>query len=973
MLNKKLLLLCCVGGLSAQVSTAKDLNSKQHVGSKAKVSTTSSATIPPKIRKALQKNIPCLIENVGQIKDQNGALRQDINFKLQSDFMNVFIGAGAIYYQWATPKGSEGPKNLETYRLDMQLLGANKNATATKAIPSNYKEQYLGDPDVSKDAYGYEKISYQNIYPNIDWVLYLKDGKLEYDFVVHLGGKVSDIKIKYNGATKMQKKADGSIAAYSPSGFVNEHAPISYSLAVNSNKKTAVKSSFMVKDNVTSFSVGKYQGTLVIDPVLDWATYYGGVSTEDGYGVAVDGSGNVYLTGYTLSLTNIATSGAFQTNFTPGQLSALDAYLVKFDSNGVRQWGTYYGSNGSDVSNTVACDPNGNVYIAGSSSSQIGIATAGSHQDALVGMSDAFIAKFSPSGARIWGTYYGGNSPVGVMNSDIISIIKCDDSGNVYIAGSTNSIDNIASVGAYQTTYSGVTDIFVAKFDSTGARQWGTYLGGTANDGARGLALDNNRNIYIAGSTQSTTGIASTGAAQAVIGATTSTDAYLMKLTNNGIYQWGTYFGGTDYDNGSGVSCDENGNVYMVGSAGANSVGLATTGSYQSIQKGVGDAFLVKYDSTGAKIWSTYYGGTNIDQGNAVMYDGFGNVYLLGNTKSTSFISTLGTYQDTIGMANAYDAFLVKFKNDGSRVWATYYGGKKDDYGKAISMNKMTGDIYFSGQTSSSQQGIATSGSHQDTAAALNGTDAILVKFRECPTIHTLTIGAISGSDSICPNSKVLYAVIPIPGVSSYTWTLPDGATGTSDSASILVTLGQTGGNIKVKASNACDTTAWQSLNIYIYPFFDVVITVDSLNLGTASSYATYQWILNGQVIQGATNSIYHVTQNGNYSVAVTSAQGCIDTSEVYVVTNVKPPLAIHDQNTIKAQIHIYPNPASDVINIQAPVKVNVILTTLEGRMLSNHKNVKSLSVKDLAMGVYLLRITDDAGNFIKAEKFIKK
>src|ERR1700749_3767536 len=106
MLNKKLLLLCCVGGLAAQVSTAKDWNSGHQVESKAKASGTASATIPPKIRKALRKNVSCFMENVGQIKDQNGLSRQDIHFKLPGELFNVFIGSGAIYYQWATPKKS---------------------------------------------------------------------------------------------------------------------------------------------------------------------------------------------------------------------------------------------------------------------------------------------------------------------------------------------------------------------------------------------------------------------------------------------------------------------------------------------------------------------------------------------------------------------------------------------------------------------------------------------------------------------------------------------------------------------------------------------------------------------------------------------------------------------------------------------------------------------------------------------------
>lgn len=968
MVNKKLLLLCCIGSLSVQISAAKTSDYVQNTGSNVNGTSALLNKSHKGFGNSLRKNVPCLVENVGQIKDQFGAMRNDIDFKLPGDFFNVFIGSGAIQYQWiqASSKNNDGPASLQTYRMDMQLIGANHDAVVSKSFVQAYKEQFISDAKVTKEAKGYEKVSYKNIYPNIDWELYLKNGKLEYDFVVHPGGNVADIKIKYNGATKINRKSDGSIAAYTPAGYVNEHAPYSYSKG-NNGSKTPIKSSFIVKDDITTFAVGKYQGTLIIDPVLDWATYYGGSSTEDGYGVAVDPSGNVYMTGYTLSLTNIATTGSYQSTFTAGPLSALDAYLVKFDSTGVRQWATYFGSDGSDNATCVHCDADGNVYIAGSTSSLQTIATTGSHQNTIGGATDAFLAKFSTTGSLIWSTYYGGTSAS--ANADYAYALQSDNQGNIYMAGQTNSPNNIATPGSYQLVFAGVSDGFVVKFNSAGVRQWGTYLGGTANDQARALSLDKTGNIYVGGGTSSVAGIASAGTAQTTLGG--NSDGFLIKLNNEGTYQWGTYFGGTDYDGVNGLSCDDDLNIYMTGSVGNTSAGLSSTGSYQATQAGNGDAYLVKYDSTGHKIWSTYYGGTGIDQSNAVKYDGFGNVYILGSTKSATGIATAGTFQDTISLNGTnYEAFLVKFKANGTRTWATYYGGKGDDYGKALAMNKTTGDIFFSGQTKSTVH-IATPGSQQDTIGSLNGTDAFLVKFNECPTISNLSISDIYGTDSICPHITTLYGITPLPGVTAYTWTLPNGWTGTSDSASILVTTGITGGTIEVKASNSCDSLPVKSMNVYVYPFFVPVITVDSLNLGTASPYASYQWYLNGQLITGATGSIYHVTQNGNYTVAVVSADGCTDTSEIYIVNNVTT--GIKDADNIKTQIHIYPNPSISFINISSPVKVDVIITTLEGRTLGAYKNAKTISIKDLAAGIYLMRISDASGVFIKAEKFIKE
>jgi hypothetical protein len=972
MLNKKLFFLLCIGGLHVQTSMGQHVKGDPAARPNGNVVAAPSRAIPSKAGQSLQKNVPCLIENVGQIKDQHGATRQDINFKLPGDSrFNIFIGAGSIYYQWinSDTKDNEGERQLHTYRLEMQLLGANTNATVIKKGRLDYKETHMSEG--GKEAYGYEKIAYKNIYPNIDWELYLKDGKLEYDFVVHPGGKVSDIRLKYNGATKTVKRPDGSIIAYTPAGHVEANAPFSFTKAKDSHKAIAVNSSFRLKNDITTFAVGRHKGTLIIDPVLEWATYYGGAATEDGYGVTTDPSGNVYMTGYSLSPTNIATSGSYQSVFIGGILSATDVYLVKFDSTGVRQWATYYGDWGTDNSTCITSDPLGNVYIAGNTSSLNGIASPGSFQVFNGGATDAFLAKFSPSGNLVWSTFYGGTSPAGIVNSDYAYAVKCDDSGNVYMAGQTNSTDNIATAGSYQPVLSGLADAYVVKFDSTGARQWGTYLGGTGFDQARALNLDSSGNIYVAGGTQSPNGIASTGSAQTTLGG--NSDGFLIKLNNEGAYQWGTYFGGTDYDGIGGVTCDEEQNIYISGNAGATSNALSTTGSHQSTAGGNGDAILAKFDPAGTKVWATYYGGSGIEQANAVAYDGFGNIYVLGSTKSIAGIATAGTFQDTISMnGSRYEAFLAKFEKDGTRIWGTYYGGKGDDYGKALAMYATTGDLYFSGQTKSPNN-IVTPGCHQDTMGNINSTDAFLVKFYECPTISKVALSGISGPDSLCPGSEALYTISPIQGVTSYVWTLPNGWTGASTGTSIQVITGTSGGNITARAYNSCDSTALQTLNVHIYPFFPPMITVDSLTLGTATPYASYQWYLNGQLINGATNSTHEVTQNGNYTVAVVSVDGCTDTSAVYVVNNAGNGTGIGDPAGMRAQIRIYPNPSSDFVHITAPVKVNATITSIDGRPLGKYKDARKIPVAHLASGIYMLCITDSAGAVIKAEKFIKK
>jgi hypothetical protein len=247
-----------------------------------------------------------------------------------------------------------------------------------------------------------------------------------------------------------------------------------------------------------------------------WGTYYGYVGANYGdYGksVCTDEYGNVYMTGYTGSANAIATMGAFQGVFRGGPH---DAFLVKFNSFGIRQWGTYYGGNGEDYGNSVTTDLNGNVYIAGSTTSNQYIATNVSHQSTYGGgttgstAGDAFLAKFNYAGARQWSTYYGGSG-------DDQCLGVCSDlNNNIYLTGNTGSSNGIS------TSSSGITSgsVYVAKFNSLGARNWGTYYGGISITSSKSVCTDNYSNIFITGRTNSTSGIATNSSHDISLGGT---------------------------------------------------------------------------------------------------------------------------------------------------------------------------------------------------------------------------------------------------------------------------------------------------------------------------------------------------------------------------------------------------------------------------------------------------------------------
>ena len=458
--------------------------------------------------------------------------------------------------------------------------------------------------------------------------------------------------------------------------------------------------------------------------VRAWGTYYTGTGQvwpngeERGNSCITDAAGNVYMVGFTSSNSDIATAGAHQTVYAGGPIvfgtGGYDAFLVKFNSSGVRQWATYYGGSQDDMGISCAVDASGNVYMIGSTSSTSGIATAGAHETTI---NDGFLVKFNSNGVRQWGTYFEGNG-----NS-----CTTDASGNIYIVGLTNSTSGIATAGAHQTVMSGSGDAFLVKFNSSGVKQWGTYFGG-ASSGASGMekglscATDALGNVYMVGQTPSTSGIATTGAHQTIYGGG-SCDALLVKSNSSGVMQWGTYYGGAGVDIGYSCATDATGNVYLAGDTQQEflpaSSGMTTIGAHQSAYGGgYSDGFLVKFDSNGLRQWGTYYGGSLLDVSFSCATDASGNVYMSGNTQSSAGIATSGAHQTTVN-----DAFLVSFNSSGVRQSGTYYGGIKN-----VCTSDASGNVYMTGYTQSSS-GIATAGAHQTDNGNNGYSDAFLVKF----------------------------------------------------------------------------------------------------------------------------------------------------------------------------------------------------------------------------------------------------
>lgn len=619
-----------------------------------------------------------------------------------------------------------------------------------------------------------------------------------------------------------------------------------------------------------------FMSNIFAQPTRTWGTYYGGFGNDLGFSVTVDKSGNVYVAGHTGSTTAIGTPGSHQPSYGGG---TLDVFLVKFNSVGVHQWATYYGGVGQEVEGNVIVDTNGNIYLSGYTSSINNISTSGGHQPTYGGGAyDAFLVKFNSEGTRQWATYYGG------ISSDYGNAINVEQNGNVYLAGRTSSTTSISTVGCHQQIFGGFEDAFLVKFNSEGVRQWATYYGGAdaTSESGSSVALDPSGNVYLAGYTGSNSAISTPGSHQEIFGGE-MWDGFLVKFDSIGVRLWATYYGGAEKDFGNSVSVDAlSGNIYLAGYTFSTN-DISTIGSHQPTHGGsIYDAFLVKFNSAGVRQWATYYGGDGMDYGNSIATDGNENIYLAGTTSSVAAISTVGSHQTTSG--GNEDAFLVKFDNGGVRQWGSYYGGTLDDYGLSLAI-AVSGHAYLAGYTKSSNA-ISTPGSHKPTYGG-GSNDAFLVQFDTCSTSPTPP-SSISGLMTVCNGTGNIYSISAIPGASNYTWTLPAGWSGASTTNSISATAGPTSGTISVTATNACGTSAAETLfvNVNDVPAIPSLISGDTnfCETITAHTYSvindaaatSYTWTLpSGWVGTSTINSINVSTNNISGNITVTANNGC--------------------------------------------------------------------------------------------------
>jgi len=423
---------------------------------------------------------------------------------------------------------------------------------------------------------------------------------------------------------------------------------------------------------------------------LVYSTYLGGADDDQGYGVAVDGAGNAYLTGSTASA-DFPVKNPLQST----RKGASDAFVTKVNAAGAQlTYSTYLGGGGPDTGRGIAVDTAGSCYLVGETTST-DFPVKNPLQPANSGISDAFVVKLNAAGSdSVFATYLGGGRP------DAGYGIAVDATGNVYVTGSTSSLDfNVNN--AVQSDNLGGADAFVTKISANGSQlSYSTYLGGSGNDSGLSIAVDSVGAAYVTGSTAAANFEVKNPVQRANRG---SSDVFVAKLNiNGGALVYSTYLGGSGLDQGLDIAVDQAGGAYVTGVT--SSTDFSARQPLQPNNRGGGDAFIAKLNATGSDlVYSTYFGGGGNDAGHSVAVDGGGAAYITGLTGSTN-LSVQNPLQS--GNRGEEDAFIAKINAAGSAVvYATYLGGGKSDAGYGIAVDT-SGAAYVTGVTASTDFNI---------------------------------------------------------------------------------------------------------------------------------------------------------------------------------------------------------------------------------------------------------------------------
>jgi hypothetical protein len=434
----------------------------------------------------------------------------------------------------------EQPESTPSSVLRMQLVGANSQPQVTGIEKLSGRVNYFIGNDPQQwhtDVPTYAKVEYQEVYPGVDLVYYGNQRQLEYDFIVAPGAKPKAIELAFQGTDKLEIDAEGNLVIGIDGVEIIQRAPVSYQ-EIDGVKHT-ISSRYELRDeHRVGFEVNPYDAsrTLVIDPMLVYSTFLGGIYTDYAWAIAVDSQGFAYVTGNTgWSDFPKTTSAVFSGPY--------DVFVTKLSPDGRSlAYSTFFGGSGSELGLAIALDKDqetgqrgrlGLAYVTGYSCSTNFPTTPGAfdtiHNNVTWASSDGFVTKLDVNGTLVYSTYLGGT------DNDSAEGIDVDSQGIAYIAGLTWSPSFPTTQGAYDTTHHGKADGFVTKLNAMGsALAYSTFIGGMDMDCIRDITVEADL-AYVTGETRSTNAPDTLGAFPTTVGAYDRThnggaDAFVTKL-----------------------------------------------------------------------------------------------------------------------------------------------------------------------------------------------------------------------------------------------------------------------------------------------------------------------------------------------------------------------------------------------------------------------------------------------------------
>lgn len=538
------------------------------------------------------------------------------------------------------------------------------------------KVSYFKGKDPSRwkaDVSTYHGVDFGEIYPGVKVKVKAQGNNIEKLFYVKAGADPEAIKIKLSEVNNIRVNEDGQLEVDTKLGTVKFSKPLAYQEI--DGKRVNVDVEYQIQKTDIRSQGGETNPSKTKS----------GIRSKNSTGLPFDTRNQEHRYGFKVSSHN------------KRYPLVIDPLLSS----------TYLGGNGDDFASSIILDSHGNVYVTGWTSSSDFPITTGAYDTSFNGANDVyrgdvFITKLSSDlTSLLSSTYLGG------FSGDTASSIFLDSSGNVYVTGYTESIDFPTTTGAYDTSFNGLSDIFISKLSGDlNELLASTYLGGSFGDAASSIFPDSSGNIYVTGNTGSSDFPTTPGAYDTSFngGDDSFSDVFIAELSSDlTSLLASTYLGGSSSDFTSSVVLDAHDNVYVSGQTFSPDFPI-TTGVYDTSPNGDNDVFISKLSGDLTSLLaSTYMGGHSDDSASSIVLDSSVNVYVTGCTGSSDFPTTPGAYNTSYNAGSYFscDVFISKLSNDLSNLMAsTYVGGSSSDSANSIVMDPSS-NIYVTGDTSS--------------------------------------------------------------------------------------------------------------------------------------------------------------------------------------------------------------------------------------------------------------------------------